>query len=190
MRIEWNDECPSQRPGHHLHLPRAETRGRQMRGGRFNPSGRWPSPAQGGSGYLGPEISAATTPVSIHGAARTLAPTAQRSIAIQASSHDGSSGQSSSQQGIAAMAISLVSAEAGCDVAETSTATVRTRQNKRRRTARMLDLSRIFTFRSSRMAVSAVICRNACGQTSRLTLPLPGRHDGRERSWHDRPEPL
>jgi hypothetical protein len=111
-----------------------------MRGGRFNPSGRRPSPDQGGSGYPIPEISAAKTPVSTKGAGKTLVLTAQRSIAMQAGSQDGTSGQSSAQQGIAAMEISFVSAEAGCDVAETSTATVRNRARKRRRTARIVAL--------------------------------------------------
>ncbi len=154
MRIEWNDRSPSQRPGHHLHRPRVETRRRQMRGGRFNPSGRRPSPDQGGSGYPIPEISAAKTPVSTKGVGKTVVVTAQRSIAMQANSQDGSSGQSSSQQGIAAMAISFDSAEAGCDVAETSTATVRKSASKRCRRARILAMSGICTPKSSRIAVN------------------------------------
>lgn len=154
MRIEWNDRSPSQRPGRHLHRPRVETRRRQMRGGRFNPSGRRPSPDQGGSGYPIPEISAAKTPVSTKGVGKTVVVTAQRSI-MQANSQDGSSGQSSSQQGIAAMAISFVSAEADCDVAETSTVTVRNKARKRRRTDCIVVLCWIYTLRSSRIAVSA-----------------------------------
>lgn len=154
MRIEWNDRSPSQRPGQHLHRPRVETRRRQMRGGRFNPSGRRPSPDQGGSGYPIPEINAAKTPVSTKGVGNTVVLTAPRSIAMQASWQDESSGQSSSQQGIAAMAISFVSAEAGCDVAETSTATVSKRARKRRRTACIVVLCWIYTLRSSRIAVS------------------------------------
>ena len=78
--------------------------------------------------------------VGTKGAGKTLVLTAQRSIAMQAGSQDGTSGQSSAQQGIAAMEISFVSAEAGCDVAETSTATVRNRARKRRRTARIVVL--------------------------------------------------
>ncbi|HMS96358.1 MAG TPA: hypothetical protein PKA03_14280, partial [Tabrizicola sp.] len=120
-----------------------------MRGGRFNPSGRRPSPDQGGSGFPIPEISAAKTPVSTKGVGKTVVLTAQRSIAKQANSQDGSSGQSSSQQGIAAMAISFVSAEAGCDVAETSTATVRNKVRKRRRTACIVVLCWIYKLRSS-----------------------------------------
>lgn len=154
MRIEWNDRSPSQRPGHHLHRPRVETRRRQMRGGRFNPSGRRPSPDQGGSGYPIPEIGAAKTPASTKGVGKTVVVTAQRSIALQANSQDGSSGQSSSQQGIVAMAISFVSAEAGCDVAETSTATVRNKARKRRRTDCIVFFCWIYTLRSSRIAVS------------------------------------
>ena len=76
------------------------------------------------------------------------------SKAMQASSQDGSSGQSSSQQSIAAMAISFVSAEAGCDVAETSTATVRIKARKRRRTACIIGLCWIWVARSSRITVS------------------------------------
>jgi hypothetical protein len=126
-----------------------------MRGGRFNPSGRRPSPDQGGSGYPIPEISAAKTPVSTKGVGKTVVVTAQRSIAMQANSQDGSSGQSSSQQGIVAMAISFVRAEAGCDVAETSTATVRNKARKRRWTACIVVFCWIYTLRSSRIAVSA-----------------------------------
>jgi hypothetical protein len=125
-----------------------------MRGGRFNPSGRRPSPDQGGSGYPIPEISAAKTPVSTKGVGKALVLTAQRIIATQANSQAWSSGQSSSQQGIAAMAISFVSAEAGCDVADTSTATVRNEARKRRRTARIFVLCWIYTLRSSRIAMS------------------------------------
>ena len=125
-----------------------------MRGGRFNPSGRRPSPDQGGSEYPIAEIRAAKTPVSTKGVGKTLVLTVQRSMAMQASSQDGSSGQSSSQQSIAAMAISFVSAEAGCDVAETSTATVRIKARKRRRTACIIGLCWIWVARSSRITVS------------------------------------
>ena len=162
MTIEWNDERQSRRPGHHLHQPRVETRRRQMRGGRFNPSGHRPLPDQGGSEYSGPETTAENSPESIQGAARTLAPTAQRSIAMQANSQDGSSGQSSSQHGIAAIAISFVRVEAGCDMAETSTATVRRKGRKRRKTALILSSCWICAFRSSRVIVSCT-SRNHAG---------------------------
>lgn len=190
---------PSQRPGHHLRRPRVETRRRQMRGGRFNPSGRRPSPDQGGSGYPIPEISAAKTPVSTKGVGKTVVLTAQRSMAMQANSQDGSSGQSSSQQGIAAIAISFVSAEAGCDVAETSTATVRNKARKRRRTACIVVLCWIYTLRSSRIAVNdiavALVESNRSISWKKMhwpagpiwRRPTPERGNGRGRKGSDRP---
>jgi hypothetical protein len=77
-----------------------------------------------------------------------MIPLAQRIIALQAMLQAGSLGQSSSQQGIDAAAISLVNADAGCDIAVARTATARASERIKRATLPI-------TARSLKSAISA-----------------------------------
>ena len=135
------------------------TRQGQVRGGRLKPSGCRSSTRHGGSA---PCETSATERCNVTGGEGGTNPAvtgAQRIIAMQAMSQDGSCGQSSSQQGIEAIATSAVRAVAGCETTVAKSATVR-KSEKSRRAALPIRSNLLKSAASANGFVVNVVCNS------------------------------